>query len=356
MKQFRLLITVLLILAVVACKQQEDTVAIQPASAAPPVTESVSVTVTYRERIALSAEAVVEVSLQDISRADAPASTLSRQEISNPGQVPVHFELEFNPAEIDPRMTYAIQARITDNGQLMFINDTVTPVLTRGAGKEVEMVLVRVKSEPGMELTGMFRYMADAALFRDCRDNKTYPVAMEGAYIELERAYLNSGITAGEEVMVKLRGRLLARDGMEVNTKEISLIIDSLDELVPDETCEPTVHAELIGTYWRLDQLNGEVVTTPDDMREAHMTLSNNEHRVQGNAGCNNFFGGFTSTGHTLTFSALGSTMMSCPEAMDTEQAFLVALGNTTDYKISGQFLELYNEDQLLARLEAIYF
>jgi copper homeostasis protein (lipoprotein) len=36
----------------------------------------------------------------------------------------------------------------------------------------------------------MFSYMADAAGFRDCRNGLSFPVAMEGAYIDLERAYL----------------------------------------------------------------------------------------------------------------------------------------------------------------------
>ena len=69
-----------------------------------------------------------------------------------------------------------------------------------------------------MELTGMFRYMADAALFRDCRTDRSYPVAMEENYIELERAYLNSGVEAGTEVMVELDGRYLERPGMENNS------------------------------------------------------------------------------------------------------------------------------------------
>ncbi len=204
-------------------------------------------------------------------------------------------------------------------------------------------------------LTGMYRYMADAAIFRDCRNNKTYPVSMEGGYIELERAYLDSGVSAGDEVMIKLRGRLLERPGMEENTSKVSLIVDSLEKLVPDETCAPSVHAELSGTYWRLDQLQGKPVKTPEGMKEAHMILANAESRVHGNAGCNNFFGQFTSKDDTLSFSALGSTMMACPAAMDTEQSFLAALGNTTHYKISGLFLELYKGDQLLATLEAVY-
>ncbi|HAC18295.1 MAG TPA: hypothetical protein DCF78_06915, partial [Dehalococcoidia bacterium] len=33
--------------------------------------------------------------------------------IENPGQVPAKFEIEYNPADIDERFSYAISARIT---------------------------------------------------------------------------------------------------------------------------------------------------------------------------------------------------------------------------------------------------
>ena len=85
------------------------------------------------------------------------------------------------------------------------------------------------------------------------------------------------------------------------------------------------------------------------------MILAGAESRVHGNAGCNNFFGQFKTSENTLTFSAMGSTMMACPQAMDTERDFLAALGATTRYEISGLFLKLYAEDQLLAQLEAVY-
>ena len=211
------------------------------------------------------------------------------------------------------------------------------------------------QEQPGMELEGMFRYMADAALFRDCRNNKTYPVSMEGDYIELERAYLNSGNKPGSEVMIKLRGRLLERPSMEGNHNIVKLIIDNLHNILPHETCSPTVHAELVSTYWKLVKLKGQMVRTPEGMKEAHMILTGTESRVHGNAGCNNFFGQFNTGQNTLAFSAMGSTMMACSQAMDTERDFLAALGATTRYEISGLFLKLYAEDQLLAQLEAVY-
>ena len=48
-------------------------------------------------------------------------------------QVPFAFEIPYDPAKIDPRMGYAVPARIEDGGQLQFINDQSNPVITRGA-------------------------------------------------------------------------------------------------------------------------------------------------------------------------------------------------------------------------------
>jgi copper homeostasis protein (lipoprotein) len=211
------------------------------------------------------------------------------------------------------------------------------------------------KPAAGVELEGMFRYLADAALFRDCRSNRSYPVAMEGAYIELERAYLNSGIEAGSEVYVNLVGRLLERPSMEGNNIEINVIVDFFNKLDLDKTCTSGALSELLNTYWKLIELNGESIETAEGMKEAHLILSEPAAQARGNAGCNNFFGRYQLEDNTLSFGALGSTMMACAEGMDTERAFLDALGRTTRYVIQGETLQLYAEDQLLARFEAVY-
>lgn len=104
---------------------------------------TVTGTVTYRERIALLPQSLITVQLVDISLADAPAEVISEQIITAAGQQPPFaFELSYNPRTFDPTRTYAVQARIERDGQLLFINDTNYPVLTNGAPSSVEMVLV----------------------------------------------------------------------------------------------------------------------------------------------------------------------------------------------------------------------
>ena len=107
--------------------------------------------VVYRQRIALPPDAVVKVSLLDISRADAPAVTLSQQTIpSNGQQVPIPFRLAYTPQAIDARHTYAVRAEIrTAGGSLAWTTDTVHPALTNGAPTDgIDVNVVQVMEGP----------------------------------------------------------------------------------------------------------------------------------------------------------------------------------------------------------------
>lgn len=106
----------------------------------------VTVTVTYLERIALPENAEITVTIEDIARADAPATVLVSQTIVSGGaNVPFTFKLPYDPAQLDDRAMYSVRAQIRVDGELWFTSDKVTPVLSRGAGTEVELVLVRVQ-------------------------------------------------------------------------------------------------------------------------------------------------------------------------------------------------------------------
>jgi uncharacterized lipoprotein YbaY len=106
----------------------------------------VSGTVTYLQRSALPPQAIIEVQLVDVSRADAPAIVIDTQTIEAAGrQVPFAFELTYDPAQIDERFTYAVQARITVDGELRFISTRSYQVITRGNPNTVEVIVDPVR-------------------------------------------------------------------------------------------------------------------------------------------------------------------------------------------------------------------
>jgi len=79
--------------------------------------------VMYRERIALPPNAVLSVQLADVSLADAPPAIVGERKVAPAGQVPIKFEISFDPAVIRSNLTYALQARITADDRLLFITD-----------------------------------------------------------------------------------------------------------------------------------------------------------------------------------------------------------------------------------------
>lgn len=122
---------------------------IVPAAGGGAVTLQVTASVTYRERIALPPTAVVTIRLEDVSLADAPSVLIAEQVIRTEGrQVPFEFALAlalaYDSSRIQPSHTYAVQVRIEDGGKLLFISDTMNPVITRDAPARVAIVLRRV--------------------------------------------------------------------------------------------------------------------------------------------------------------------------------------------------------------------
>ena len=115
----------------------------------PPASAQVTGTLSYRERMLLKPGSVVEVRLLDTSRADAPATEIAYQRIDNPGPPPISFVLDYDPASIRENMQYSVRAEIKVGDTLIYTTDTHYPVLTRGAGSEVDLVLKRVAPAPG---------------------------------------------------------------------------------------------------------------------------------------------------------------------------------------------------------------
>ena len=112
---------------------------------------SVTGTVTYSERIELTPGATLIVQIRDTSYADASAELIAEQVISDPGKVPIKFEVDYDPDDIDSRNTYSVSARIEESdGRLAFINDTAYDVITGGNPRKVNMVLVLVEPPPEM--------------------------------------------------------------------------------------------------------------------------------------------------------------------------------------------------------------
>ncbi|WP_322616036.1 YbaY family lipoprotein [Pseudomonas sp. BIC9C] len=98
--------------------------------------------VFYLQRIALPPTAILSVSLQDISLADAPAKVIDEQRGPVKGQVPLPFHLSYDPLQVEPNHRYSVNARIEVDGKLMFI--TTENHAVRLDGTDPQPLKVRV--------------------------------------------------------------------------------------------------------------------------------------------------------------------------------------------------------------------
>ncbi len=97
--------------------------------------------VYYRERMLLPPGVEVEVQLQDISRADAPASVMASVMFKPESGPPWPFSIEYDPAQIDSRGRYGLRATVSLAGKLMF---TSTEYIDPFATQPVKILVYRV--------------------------------------------------------------------------------------------------------------------------------------------------------------------------------------------------------------------
>ncbi len=109
-------------------------------------------TATYRERLALPADALFEAELQDVSRADAPAVVLGRSRLVPAGQPPFRFEIAYDDAAVQSGRRYSVRATIRQQGRLLFTTDRMYPVLD-GRNEPLQILLVSVRGGPPPEST-----------------------------------------------------------------------------------------------------------------------------------------------------------------------------------------------------------
>lgn len=108
---------------------------------------TISGTVSYRERIALPADAVVHVQLLDMSVWEMPPPVLAEEKFTlGNRQVPVPFELKVDPAKIDLKHSHALRARIVVGYDIRFLSEVPIAVKLRGnANPHVDLMLMQAE-------------------------------------------------------------------------------------------------------------------------------------------------------------------------------------------------------------------
>jgi putative lipoprotein len=107
------------------------------APAAAPIANSVSGSIMLREPRELSNQARIELKVIDVAQ---PATILAQTVIANASRPPINFNLPVDPAKVDPKRTYAVDAVLID-GDRRYLPVLQSPVLTNKAPARVEIIV-----------------------------------------------------------------------------------------------------------------------------------------------------------------------------------------------------------------------
>lgn len=107
-------------------------------------------TVSYRERLILPADSVIMVRLDDVTRGTGAPVPIAEQRILPTSSGVLRYSIPYSPQAINPNGTYVMNAWIEQGGRVLFRNNKLYQVITKGAPNyaniELEQVVAVVPS------------------------------------------------------------------------------------------------------------------------------------------------------------------------------------------------------------------
>lgn len=95
------------------------------------------------------------------------------------------------------------------------------------------------------------------------------------------------------------------------------------------------------GKQWNVTSLLGKTLTADDALKTLPSLNFSDDGKLYGSTGCNNFTGSYKLDGTKLSLNPGAMTKMMCSGT--TEQDFLTAINQVTNFKMDGNTLNLLN-------------
>lgn len=238
--------------------------------------------------------------------------------------------------------------------------DTVGHAGAAQGGNELASAGKLTPTDLTLNLGGELTYLADAARFTECLTGRSYPVALEGDFAALERAYLAAVKEPGAALYATFEGSIVDRPRMEGGGAERTVVVNRYINVWPEERCERArADASLSNTYWRIVRLGADPVSAAPGRREPHviLRLSDGAASYSATVGCNSLAGGYAVDGPVIRFSPAATTRTACPAPLDDwERRLGEVLQSASRWKITANTLELADaQGRPLALLVAVY-
>src|SRR5262249_39778228 len=180
------------------------------------------------------------------------------------------------------------------DGSLRTLDTTGKPIAS-GLNDRLQRLPQPALIEPRLKISGLFIYMADAAVMTLCADGSRLPVAMEGDFRALQAAYMKAQPPLGKALLASVEGRIATRPSREESLPPLdTLMVERFISLSPHGSCgRPPGNRLLRGTYWKLVRLGESPVEVSAGQSAPHLVFASDALQVSGSGGCNRIAGSF---------------------------------------------------------------
>lgn len=192
-------------------------------------------------------------------------------------------------------------------------------------------------------MLGLYMLSNNQATFTSCRSGDILNVANTQHHLPVMRQYQQDARFNGNAVIATLVGRKGQDD--QTNT----LFIDKFEQFWPGATCPDLMQpGKIQGIVWRAEKLANRYVPQQLNVR----VIFDQNDRLYGFAGCNNFNGHYKQRSNQLTVQPLVTTRKFCTESSELEQLFTQSLQTADRAEVNGDKLQLFKNNQLILQFK----
>ena len=195
------------------------------------------------------------------------------------------------------------------------------------------------KLDTRQAMLGLYQLQDNLATFTSCRTGDTLSVANTQFHLPVMRQYQQDERYKGKAVIATLQGRRGQDEQQQM------LFIDKFEQFWPGAICpDQNTPGKIQGIVWRAEKLTDRYIPQQLNVR----VIFDQNERLYGFAGCNNFNGNYKQRSNQLSVQPLISTRKFCAESSELEQQFTRSLQSADRAEVNGDKLQLFKNNQLI--------
>lgn len=195
------------------------------------------------------------------------------------------------------------------------------------------------KLDTRQAMLGLYQLKDNLATFTSCRSGDTLNVANTQFHLPVMRQYQQDERYNGKAVIATLQGR------RGQDEQQYTLFIDKFEQFWPGAICpDQNTPGKMQGIVWRAEKLTNRYIPQQLNVR----VIFDQNERLYGFAGCNNFNGNYKQRSNQLSVQPLISTRKFCAESSELEQQFTQSLQAADRAEVNGDKLQLFKNNQLI--------